>query len=89
ALVGQQIADLLGDSETYVNRFVNFINHNFGTHIDATQVLDEIQRPDENSKMTLPYLYLNYPDSSPHTPGAKVPWLASQTDLLTDDWRII
>jgi GMP synthase-like glutamine amidotransferase len=49
----------------------------------------ELQRPDENSKMTLPYLYLNYPDSSPHTPGAKVPWLASQTDLLTDDWRII
>ncbi|MEY4338665.1 MAG: hypothetical protein RLZ14_515 [Actinomycetota bacterium] len=46
ALVGQQIADLLGDSETYVNRFVNFLNHNFGTHIDATQVLDEIQRPD-------------------------------------------
>jgi len=46
ALVGQQIADLLGDSETYVNRFVNFANHNFGTHIDPTQVLDEIQRPD-------------------------------------------
>jgi len=46
ALVGQQIADLLGDSETYVNRFVNFLNHNYGTHIDATQVLDEIHRQD-------------------------------------------
>jgi GMP synthase-like glutamine amidotransferase len=49
----------------------------------------ELEQPNEGSKMTLPYLYLNYPDSSPHTPGAKVPWLASQTDLLTDDWRII
>lgn len=43
----------------------------------------EIQRPDKNSKMTLPYLYLNYPN------GAKVPWLASQTDILEEDWIVI
>jgi len=42
----------------------------------------EIQRPDKHSKMTLPYLYLNYPD------GNKVPWLASQTDVLEDDWML-
>jgi hypothetical protein len=42
----------------------------------------EIQRPDTNSKMTLPYLFLNYPH------GDKVPWLASQTDMLQDDWMI-
>ena len=36
-LVGQQIADLLGNSETYVTRTVNFINDNFGAHIDATR----------------------------------------------------
>jgi hypothetical protein len=41
-----------------------------------------MQRPDVTSKMTLPYLYLQYPD------GAKVPWLASQTDLLSDDWTV-
>jgi predicted PurR-regulated permease PerM len=46
ALVGQQIADLLGDSEKYVTRTVNFLNDTFGTHIDATQVIDEIQKPD-------------------------------------------
>lgn len=40
----------------------------------------EIQRPDAHSKMTLPYFYLNYPN------GVRVPWLASQTDLLADDW---
>jgi hypothetical protein len=42
----------------------------------------EIQRPDIHSKMTLPYLFLNYPH------GDKVPWLASQTDMLQDDWMI-
>jgi len=42
----------------------------------------EIQRPDANSKMTLPYLFLNYPH------GDVVPWLASQTDLLQEDWMV-
>ncbi|MEN6536664.1 MAG: DUF2829 domain-containing protein [Bryobacteraceae bacterium] len=49
----------------------------------------EMQRPDENSKMTLPYVYLNYPCDSIHTPGARVPWLASQTDMLAEDWLIV
>ena len=42
----------------------------------------ELQRPDINSKMTLPYLFLAYPD------GRTVPWLASQTDLLESDWDV-
>jgi predicted PurR-regulated permease PerM len=42
ALVGQQIADLLGNSEKYVTRTVNFLNDNFGAHIDAEQVIKEI-----------------------------------------------
>ncbi|MCE9623486.1 MAG: AI-2E family transporter [Actinomycetia bacterium] len=46
ALVGQQIAELLGNSEKYVNRTVNFINDTFGAHIDAQQVIDEINRED-------------------------------------------
>lgn len=49
----------------------------------------EIQRPDEHSKMTLPYLYLNYPNDSANTPGARVPWLASQTDILCEDWVVL
>lgn len=48
----------------------------------------ELQSPDKHSKMTLPYLYLNYPSDSENTPGARVPWLASQTDILADDWVI-
>ena len=49
----------------------------------------ELQRPDANSKMTLPYLYINYPSDSKTTPNARVPWLASQTDILAEDWVIV
>lgn len=42
----------------------------------------ELQVPDENSKMTLPYVYI-------HTvQGDLVPWICSQTDLLATDWVI-
>lgn len=40
----------------------------------------EIQFPDEHSKMTLPYIWMKT------ACGNKVPWLASQTDLLAKDW---
>lgn len=46
------------------------------------------QFPDEHSKMTLPYLYIEYPENHPVYPGAKCPWLASQTDIMADDWII-
>lgn len=49
----------------------------------------ELQRPDANSKMTLPYIFMSYPDDAPNTPGARVPWLASQTDLLAEDWVVV
>ncbi|MEG5932501.1 DUF2829 domain-containing protein [Enterobacter hormaechei] len=43
----------------------------------------ELQQPDEHSKMTLPYLYLCYPN------GNRVPWAPTQTDLLENDWEIV
>lgn len=49
----------------------------------------ELQRPDAHSKMTLPYLFLNYPADAANTPGARVPWLASQTDILAEDWEVV
>ncbi len=49
----------------------------------------ELQTPDANSKMTLPYVYLNYPADAQNTPGARVPWLASQTDMLAEDWEVL
>lgn len=41
------------------------------------------QYPDANSKMTLPYLYIEYPD------GRRCPWLASQTDIMEHDWLLM
>jgi hypothetical protein len=49
----------------------------------------ELQVPDAHSKMTLPYIFINYPSDSANTPGARVPWLASQTDLLAEDWVLV
>ena len=49
-----------------------------------------LQTPDEHSKMTLPYIYIEYPKGHAAYPdGSRVPWLASQTDLLSDDWEEI
>ena len=42
----------------------------------------ELQVPDPDSKMTLPYIYIRT------VQGDLVPWLASQTDMLATDWRI-
>jgi Protein of unknown function (DUF2829) len=42
----------------------------------------ELQVPDDNSKMTLPYVYMSTAQ------GDLVPWLCSQTDLLATDWEI-
>jgi hypothetical protein len=42
-----------------------------------------LQVPDEHSKMTLPYIYMSTAQ------GDLVPWLASQTDLLAEDWAVV
>lgn len=47
----------------------------------------ELQVPDSHSKMTLPYIFMSYPEMAKTTPGARVPWLASQTDMLAEDWE--
>lgn len=39
-----------------------------------------LQLPDDNSKMTLPYIYLKTAN------GDFVPWCPSQTDILATDW---
>ena len=49
----------------------------------------ELQRPDAHSKMTLPYTYLNYPKGEVYPEGARVPWTASQTDQLANDWEVV
>ncbi len=43
----------------------------------------EMQRPDTFSKMTLPYVFMKTVDDQ------RVPWLASQTDMLAEDWGVV
>ena len=43
----------------------------------------ELQNVDEHSKMQHPYIYISPVD------GRLVPWLASQTDMLAEDWVVV
>lgn len=52
----------------------------------------ELQVPDEHSKMTLPYIYMvttKLETDNPKAPKGVVPWLASQTDMLSEDWVVV
>ena len=52
----------------------------------------ELQVPDGHSKMTQPYIFidtLGLVTSNVNAPKGRVPWLASQTDMLAEDWQIV
>ena len=52
----------------------------------------ELQIPDEHSKMTQPYIFIDTLELQTINPNAKrgrVPWLASQTDMLAEDWQVV
>ena len=42
----------------------------------------ELQRPDKNSKMTQAYIYMKTAQND------LIPWLASQSDMLAEDWGL-
>ena len=49
----------------------------------------KLQRPDEHSKMTQPYIYIvttGLVTDNPDAPKGRVPWAPSQTDLMAEDW---
>jgi len=49
----------------------------------------ELQVPDTNSKMTSPYIFIDttgLQTENKQAPKSLVPWLASQTDMLAEDW---
>ncbi|MGX4600254.1 DUF2829 domain-containing protein [Faecalimicrobium sp. JNUCC 81] len=51
----------------------------------------ELQRPNEHSKMTHPYIYIDttgLQTNNLDAPKDRVPWLASQTDMLAEDWQV-
>lgn len=53
-----------------------------------------LQTPDDNSKMTRPYIYMTLPVGSTSqfgevTKDQLIPWLASQTDIFAEDWSVV
>ena len=52
----------------------------------------ELQEPDKNSKMTHPYIFIDttgLQTDNAFAPKDLVPWLASQTDILSEDWEVV
>jgi hypothetical protein len=43
----------------------------------------QVQVPDALSRMTLPYIYMTT------VTGDRIPWVASHSDLLSNDWEIV
>lgn len=59
---------------------------------DGKGIFIELQVPDVNSKMTAPYIFINTTGlrtNNNDAPKSLVPWLASQSDLLADDWVVV
>lgn len=48
-----------------------------------------LQEPDANSANTLPYIYMIVGRDAADMQGKRVPWVASQTDLLAEDWIVV
>jgi len=74
----------------------------FGLAIEALKKGMKVARAGWNGKgmwlqywkpmhpVDLPYIVMMYPvNSTPYPTGARVPWLASQTDVLAEDWEIV
>ena len=52
----------------------------------------ELQVPDAHSKMTRPYIYIDMAwlqTANPDAPKDRVPWFASQADMLSEDWTVV
>ncbi len=52
----------------------------------------ELQTPEANSKMTHPYIFIDttgLQTENQDAPKNLVPWLASQTDMLSEDWQLV
>ena len=50
---------------------------------NGTGMYIQLQTPTETSKMTQPYIYIKT------VTDELVPWIASQTDLLSKDWETV
>lgn len=48
-----------------------------------------LQQPDENSANTRPYIYMIVGEDAQDGAGDRLPWVASQTDMLANDWQVV
>jgi hypothetical protein len=48
-----------------------------------------LQVPDDTSANTLPYIFMVVGTDAADMQGKRVPWVASQTDLLAEDWSVV
>lgn len=77
-------------------------DHTFGWALELLRAGRKVARTGWNGKglwleyhkpmpeVDLPYIRMSYPVHSASYPmGARVPWLASQTDMLAGDWVIV
>ena len=98
-LVQQELLKSLGTNESYMgqNPDVTFGGALYQLHAgqkvarkgwNAHHVLG-LQEPDENSANTLPYIYMIVGQDASDMQGKRVPWTASQTDLLAEDWIVV
>ena len=53
----------------------------------------ELQVPDDGSKMTFPYIYIDTTALDEFTsvwaPKGRVPWAPGQADVLAEDWCLV
>jgi len=83
-----------------------FVQHDFGAALNHLRaggrvarsgwngkgIFIELQKPDQHSKMTSPYIFIDttgLQSDNPDAPRSRVPWLASQTDMLAEDWTVV
>jgi hypothetical protein len=61
---------------------VSRVGWSFGKGSGGEKMWLRLQKPDESSDMTLPYIFMSTASDD------LVPWLASQTDMLAEDWFV-
>ena len=77
-------------TETYVSFSVALQQLKYGAYVarknwNGKNMWIKLVQP--FGELTHPFLAIEYPEGSPAYPnGSLVPWLASQTDILADDW---
>lgn len=89
-------------SEVFNNAYRPTKGMTFGVALEALKIGQRVTRSGWNGKglwleyhqpmgaVDLPYVRMSYPvGSGPYPNGARVPWLASQTDMLSEDWEIV